>query len=84
MIHSLCDLLKERKLNNVVPYFCNSKGKDNAGYKLQNTRRKMFQLRKRRKYKFDLKSDLNMQLKAYLTMRPIFSTDSLTRKKKKH
>ena len=65
MILSLCDLLKERRLKNLVPYFCNSKWNDNAGNKLQNTRKRRLQLRKRRKDKFDLKSDENMQLQEF-------------------
>ena len=65
MIHSLCNLLKEGKLNSLVPYFCDSKGKDNAGHKLQNVRRRKLQLRKRRKDKFDLKKDRIMQLQEF-------------------
>ena len=65
MIHSLCNLLKEGKLNRVVPYKCNSKEKDNAGHKLQNVRRRKLQLRKRRKDKFDLKRDRIMQLQEF-------------------
>ena len=61
MIHSLCNLLQKGKLNNLVPYFCNSKEKDNAGHKLQNVRRRKLQLRKRRKDKLDLKRDRIMQ-----------------------
>ena len=65
MIHSLCDLLKERKPNNLFPYFCHSKRKSNAGHELQNTRRRRLQLRKRRKDKFDLRSDRNMKQKEF-------------------
>ena len=65
MIHSLCNLLKEGKLNSLVPYKCNSKEKDNAGHKLQNVRRRKLQLRKRRKDKFDLKRDRIMQLQEF-------------------
>ena len=65
MIQSLCHLLKERKLENAFSYFCYTKWKDNAGHKLQNTRRRKLHLRKRRKDKYDLKSDRNMQLQQF-------------------
>ena len=65
MIHSLCDLLKESKLNNLVPYFCNSKLKDNAGHKAQNARKRRLPVRKSRKNRFNLKSDRNMQLQKF-------------------
>ena len=57
--------MKDRKLNSLVPYFCNSKLKDNTGHKLQNARRKRMHLRKRRKNRINLKSDRNMQLQEF-------------------